>query len=186
MLLLGGCHRPASTPPPPAPIAVPRGCERTFTGAWTHTQDKTFHYQLSDDGHTLVLLAQRLGPAAPRGADAGVPDAGLSSAVRATTPNAGADAGGVARGDAGVNAQAPEPVRVVLERTSHGFVGEVQAQVELPDHRCEVTFPAEVLACSADEIRLRVTPSRSVDPTCATAPLPPAPWAEHRIRRDLK
>ena len=70
-----------------------------------------------------------------------------------------------------------------LERTGEGFSGEVHAQAMVAERVCDVSFPAEVVSCSPDELTLRATPSRSIDATCQVAPMTPAPWIEHVLKR---
>jgi len=79
--------------------------------------------------------------------------------------------------------------RVVLERTSHGFVGRTEARAFAgAGQSCSVSFPTEVVACAQDALTLRAAMSAQVNELCqAPAPAPSAPAAaamlEHRLLR---
>lgn len=165
VFLLVGCVRTASQPlpelPPPAPkIEVPPGCLDSFAGPWIHASDPSYRYSGEDDGGTLVLTVSHVAvpldagfsPRRFRPVDAGV-DAGM--------PDAGTDAG---TADAGVE---PWAVRVELQRTAHGFVGQTIAPLPHPTGRvCEAHFPTTVLSCADAGLLLETQSATALGDAC--------------------
>src|SRR5689334_6021518 len=57
--------------------------------------------------------------------------------------------------------------RVVLERTSHGFVGRTEAKAFAGSGQsCAVSFPTEVVACAPDALTLRAAMSAQLNELC--------------------
>jgi hypothetical protein len=121
--------------------------------------------------------------------DAGAPDAGARDAG---APDAGArDAGAPDSGapDGGSSAGSPDAgavlVLVVLERTTHGFVGETRATVDHPSgRRCEAHFHTELLACGDAGLQLTTDTAAALGEDCqAPARAQPVPRAEQRLIR---
>jgi hypothetical protein len=65
-ICLCACPRPLPTltPPvePPAPVRIPSGCGHNLTGSYQHASNSTYRYEAEDDGESLSLVIERLGP----------------------------------------------------------------------------------------------------------------------------
>ena len=132
-------------------INVPPGCLESMAGAWVHTSDPTYRYQADDDGGTLTLIVSHVA----------VLDAGFSP--RRFRP---VDGGFV---DAGAPDAGPEPssVRVELQRTEHGFVGNTLAPLSHPTGRvCEGKFPTTVLSCAGGGMLLETQSATALGDAC--------------------
>jgi hypothetical protein len=200
-MLVVACARPTpvAPPPPPPPPNVPAGCLGDLSGAWVHATDPSYRYDATDDGGTLTLVVSRffavdagfrprqfrLDAGAP---DAGPLDAGHSDAGRPPADGGLVDDGGPAASspdDAGVADAGPVTVLVILERTTHGFVGETRASLDHPSgRRCEAHFHTEVLSCGDAGLQLTTDTAASLGEDCQ----PPAraqsvPRAEQRLIR---
>lgn len=154
-------------------------------------------YEAVDDGGTLTLTVSRQVDAGYRprrfrrdgGSDGGNE---LDAAVVLWAADSGID-GGVGRMDGGelADASVEEPRGadlgpvVVLERTPHGFVGEVRALLPHPaGRRCEAHFRAEVLECRDGGLVLASEPATALGEVCQPpARAQPVPVVEQRLLR---
>jgi hypothetical protein len=177
---------------------VPPGCLADLSGAWVHADDPTWRYDGVDDGGTLTLRVTRAEAIVdagfrPRhfraerdaGLDAGVPhrpDAGLNGA-RDAGPDAGADAGEPDAGQAASDAGSSNLVRVVLQRTSAGFIGNTIASLAHPSGRlCEVRFRTEVVSCEDAGLTLSTESAAPLGDECQ---LPARPQPVLQLRHLL-
>jgi hypothetical protein len=86
--------------------------------------------------------------------------------------------------DGGARPALPASPRVVLDRTSHGFVGHTEARTfSASGQVCAASFPTEVVACPPDGLTLRAA-FITLDDQCQVTPPPPGtPPLEHRLLR---
>lgn len=140
-------------PPPAKPIDVPPGCLASMAGAWVHSSDPTYRYQADDDGGTVTMIVSHVP----------VVDAGFSPR-RFRPVDGGVDAGAAPTPDAG-----PEPssVRVELQRTDRGFLGNTLAPLIHPTGRtCEGRFPTTVLSCADGGLLLETQSATALGDAC--------------------
>lgn len=90
-----------------------------------------------------------------------------------------------AREGAEVQTDGGTAVRIVLNRTPDGFVGETRATTFTPSGTgCPVRFPTQATACDERGLTLRSVASTSVDEACRPAASGPKPvWKEQRLLR---
>jgi hypothetical protein len=190
-------------------VLVPPGCLADLSGPWVHADDPTWRYDGVDDGGTLTLLVTRTEALVDAGfrprrfraeQDAGL-DAGLSHRADAGAPaprDAGPDAGLSSVRDGGPDAGALEPdagpppdagshslVRVVLQRTSAGFLGNTIAPLAHPSGRlCEVRFRTEVVSCEDAGLTLSTESAAPLGDECQLPARPqPVPVLRHLLIR---
>jgi hypothetical protein len=189
LLLLSGC--PAPPPPesrPPAadepskPARVPKGCEANQSGAWVHEKTPAYRYLARDDGVTLEMALLRAASTAP---DAGIADAGEP------IPWAQLSLFGVIAVATTIPPPAPPSppdfswpedggVRVLLARTSNGFIGETRSY----SGACAVSWPTEVFACFDGGLLIRSAARAAIDEACNSPPQATVPvMVEHRLVR---
>jgi len=169
-----------STPSTPAPqVVVPEGCLSSQAGAWLHATDPTYRYLGEDDGGTLTLTVtrrfaadagfhpRRFRPidAGPEAEDGGVPDAGPS--------------------DAGLEVEPRSSIRVELQRTAGGFVGQTIAPLTHPSGRtCQTQFPTSVLSCSDGGLLLETHAATALGDECQPPAKPQeVPHLQHQLIR---
>lgn len=169
-----------STPTTPVPqVVVPEGCLASQAGAWLHATDPSYRYFGEDDGGTLTLTVTRrfvadagFSPrrfrhvdAGPETEDAGVPDAGAS--------------------DAGLEPEPRSSIRVELQRTAGGFVGQTIAPLTHPSGRtCEAHFPTMVLSCSDGGLLLETQAATALGDECQPPAKPQeVPHLQHQLIR---
>jgi hypothetical protein len=87
--------------------------------------------------------------------------------------------------DGGMRPALAAAPRVVLERTTHGFVGRTEAKAfAASGQSCAVTFPTEVVSCAKDALTLRAAMSAQVNELCQALPsVPPGSVQEHQLLR---
>ncbi|HSP77652.1 MAG TPA: hypothetical protein VLQ93_03940 [Myxococcaceae bacterium] len=76
-------------------------------------------------------------------------------------------------------------VRIILERTPEGFVGQTRATTFTPSGEpCPVHFPTEVVACDDAGLTLRSVAATALDEDCRPAPQEGRQvWREQRLVR---
>lgn len=184
---------------------VPPGCLNDLSGEWVHAEDHTWHYDATDDGGSLRLVVtraeapvdagfrpRRFRPEVDAGLDAGRADAGFGRDAGLTfDAGAGSDAGPPADAgdaDAGLELADAGPsnlVRIVLERTPSGFLGNTIAPLAHPTGRlCEVRFRTEVVSCDDAGLVLSTESSAPLGDACQLPARPqPVPAVRHLLIR---
>jgi hypothetical protein len=149
--------------------SIPDGCAQSFSGLWHHATHRQFQYQADDDAGQLTFRVT-LKPATQD------PPRRLQFFRDPRWPR-------LVPFDAGEGDLAPSNMdrgRIVLERTSRGFIG---MTLLIPDGGlCTSGFPTRVVGCATDELELETATLLSVE-TCA--PIPES-VATHRIVRETR
>lgn len=169
-------HGPAAEPVAPnqpqieqsVKAEIPKGCDLNLSGEYHFAKKLRYRYLVEDDGTRIVV--RRLEP-----------EKQSKHAKKKEVP-ANDNTPGAHQTD---RKELGDDSEMNLERTGTGFVGFIKAGVRVPSGKtCQVSFQAQIIACSANSISIRSEDSLAVDESCTARKIDSETATEKLLLKD--